>query len=172
MKAGARKFLLLLHILTSVGTVGAVAAFWALALLGQGVEEAAARGAYLAMEIIAWWVILPLLGGALLIGVLQSLISSWGLVRHYWVVGKLALTAVALGVLMLQSGGIGMMANTAREIDWPWSTEPVQQSLLVHASGGLLVLALATLLSVYKPRGMTPYGWRVTFAAGGPEDRG
>ena len=27
-------------------------------------------------------------------------------------------------------------------------------------SGGLLVLLVITVLNVYKPRGLTPYGWR------------
>jgi hypothetical protein len=31
---------------------------------------------------------------------------------------------------------------------------------LFHAGGGLLVLLVITGLNVYKPRGMTPYGWR------------
>ncbi len=31
---------------------------------------------------------------------------------------------------------------------------------LLHAGGGLLVLLVITVLNVYKPRGMTPYGWR------------
>ena len=32
--------------------------------------------------------------------------------------------------------------------------------LVIHAGGGLLVLLTATVLSVYKPWGMTPYGRR------------
>jgi hypothetical protein len=32
------------------------------------------------------------------------------------------------------------------------------RSELIHAGGGLLLLLVATVLSVYKPRGMTPYG--------------
>jgi hypothetical protein len=31
---------------------------------------------------------------------------------------------------------------------------------VIHAGGGLLVLLLPVVLSVYKPRGMTRYGWR------------
>jgi len=31
---------------------------------------------------------------------------------------------------------------------------------VVHAAGGLLVLLVLTILSVYKPRGMTRYGAR------------
>ena len=32
--------------------------------------------------------------------------------------------------------------------------------LVVHAGGGLLVLLMATALSIYKPWGLTPYGRR------------
>ncbi len=31
---------------------------------------------------------------------------------------------------------------------------------LLHAGVGLLVLLVVQVLNVYKPRGMTPYGWR------------
>lgn len=31
---------------------------------------------------------------------------------------------------------------------------------LPHSIGGLIVLLVATILSVYKPRGVTRYGWR------------
>jgi hypothetical protein len=31
---------------------------------------------------------------------------------------------------------------------------------IVHAGGGLLVLLVTMILSVYKPRGMTAHGWR------------
>jgi hypothetical protein len=31
---------------------------------------------------------------------------------------------------------------------------------VVHAGGALLLLLAAVTLSVYKPRGMTRYGWR------------
>ncbi len=34
------------------------------------------------------------------------------------------------------------------------------RSELLHAGVGLLVLLVIQVLNVYKPRGMTPYGWR------------
>ena len=37
----------------------------------------------------------------------------------------------------------------------------MRRSLVVHPVGGLLVLLTATVLSVYKPWGMTPYGLRM-----------
>jgi hypothetical protein len=33
-------------------------------------------------------------------------------------------------------------------------------SPLLHAALALLVLLAATVLAVYKPQGLTPYGWR------------
>jgi hypothetical protein len=33
-------------------------------------------------------------------------------------------------------------------------------SPVLHASAGAIVLLGANVLSVYKPRGITPYGWR------------
>ena len=53
------------------------------------------RAAYLAMNLIAWYVIAPLMFAALLIGVIQSLGTRWGLIQHYWIVAKLVLTAAA-----------------------------------------------------------------------------
>jgi hypothetical protein len=32
---------------------------------------------------------------------------------------------------------------------------------LLHAGGGLAILLVIATLNVYKPRGLTPYGWRV-----------
>jgi len=36
----------------------------------------------------------------------------------------------------------------------------LQIQMVVAASAALLALLAATTLGVYKPRGMTPYGWR------------
>lgn len=30
--------------------------------------------------------------------------------------------------------------------------------MVLHSAGGLVVLLLVTILSIYKPRGVTPYG--------------
>jgi hypothetical protein len=33
-------------------------------------------------------------------------------------------------------------------------------STLVHSIGGVVILVVNMWLNVYKPRGLTPYGWR------------
>src|SRR5918997_572837 len=95
-----RKLALTAHVTTSVGWLGAVAAFLALAIAGlAGDDGPTVRRAYVGAEVITWAVIVPLCLASLVTGVVQSLGTSWGLVRHWWVLIKLALTVVATGLL-------------------------------------------------------------------------
>lgn len=157
-----RKFALAAHITSSVGWMGAVAGFLALAVAGLTSEDAQmVRAAYLAMEVITWFVIVPLAFASLLTGLVMSLGTPWGLFRHYWVLIKLLVTALATIVLLLQTGSIGYLASVAAETTL--SSENLREariSLVVHAGGGLLVLLVPMILSVYKPRGVTRYGQR------------
>jgi hypothetical protein len=82
------------HVTSSVGWVGAVMAFLALALIGlTSGEETTVRGAYLVMAPATWFVLVPLAHASLLSGIALSLGTTWGLFRHYWVVLKLSITA-------------------------------------------------------------------------------
>ena len=157
-----RRFALTTHVAVSVGWLGAVGAFLALAIAGLASEnEQTVRGAYLAMEVIAWFVIVPLAFASLVTGLAQSLGTKWGLFRHYWVLAKLVLTVVATAVLLLQMSNIEFVRDGAAEATLA-STDlrGERTSLIVHAAGGLVVLLMTTVLAVIKPRGVTPYGWR------------
>lgn len=102
MTPGLRKFVLAAHVTSSVGSLGAVAVFLALAIAGLTSQDARmVRAAYLAMGMTAWYVILPLVLASLLIGLVQSLGTPWGLFRHYWVLAKLLLTVLVITVLLL-----------------------------------------------------------------------
>jgi len=69
MTAGARKLALTTHITSSVGWLGSVAAFLALAIAGVASQESQiVRAAYLAMHPITWFVIVPLGLASLLTG--------------------------------------------------------------------------------------------------------
>lgn len=69
-----RKLLLTAHITFSVGWLGAVAVFLALAITGLTSPDALlVRTAYLAMGLSSWLIIVPSSLGALLIGVVQAL---------------------------------------------------------------------------------------------------
>ncbi|MBA3519246.1 MAG: hypothetical protein H0T75_16780, partial [Rhizobiales bacterium] len=95
MTPSLRKFALAAHVTASVGLLGAVAGFLALAVAGlTSKDPQMVRAAYLATELTASFVIVPLCLAALLTGLVQSLGTSWGLFRHYWVLVKLLLTVL------------------------------------------------------------------------------
>jgi hypothetical protein len=159
-----RKLALTFHVTSSVGWLGAVAAFLALALAGMmGRDALTVRASDLAMDLTARWVIVPLCFASLLTGLVSSLATPWGLIRHYWVLVKLLITVPATLVLLVHMRPIGALAGAASQTP---STLPdadlhaMRNLLVTAASATLLVLLVLTILSMYKPRGMTRYGWR------------
>ena len=153
-----RKLVLFAHIVSSVGWVGAVVAY--LALVGAALTSGDAqtvRGAFFAME-VTFVALVPLALVALLTGVVQSLGTTWGLFRHYWVLFKLFLTVLATVVLVLHIPTVTSLADIAASADA--GGLPSGQGELLHAGVGLLILLAGTSLGVYKPRGMTRYGQR------------
>jgi hypothetical protein len=159
MSPGLRKFALTLHITLSVGWIGAVMAYIALAVVTRTSQDTQmVRAALLALEPIARFVLVPLAYASLLTGLVMSLGTKWGLFRHYWVLISLLLTIIATVVLLTQLEPISYMARVAAEADRDRLL--ALRADLFHPVGGLLLLILIQVLNVYKPRGMTPYGWR------------
>jgi hypothetical protein len=160
MSPSMRKFVLTTHVASSVGTLGAVVGFLALALGGlMSADAQTVRASYIAMEPIAWRVIVPLILGSLTTGIIQSLGTRWGLFLHYWVLIKLLVTIFVAVVLFLQLGLISQVAKMAATREFsPGFLWDARLSLAVHAGAGLLVLLVPMVLSIYKPRGLTPYG--------------
>ena len=155
----SRKLVLIAHIATSIGFMGAVATFLALALVGLTTHDSeVVRSAYMALSTVTYGAILPLAFASLVIGIVQSLVTPWGLFRHYWVVVKLWLTIVSVVVLMLQLQSVDYLAHVARASGHFEELLALRIALVAHAAGGLMVLLVATGLSVYKPLGMTRYG--------------
>ena len=157
-----RKFALTAHITASVGWLGTVAAFLALAVAGLSNQDAQmVRGAYLAMGLMAWYVILPLCLTSLLTGLIQSLGTRWGLFRHYWVLMKLVINVLSTMILLIHMQPISYLAGVAAETSLSSGDHLQVRIQMVVASGAaVLALLVATTLSVYKPRGMTAYGRR------------
>jgi len=162
MAPSLRKFVLTLHVISSVSLLGAIAGFLALAVAGlTSQNDQMVRAAYLAMELIARFVIVALALASLLTGLIQSVGTPWGLFRHYWVLVKFLLTVFATIILLVKMELISQAARLSAETTLPradLSAAGIQ--LLVHAAGGLLVLLVPAVLSIYKPSGMTRYGWR------------
>jgi len=162
MSPRTRKVALTAHVASSVGWFGAVAVFLALAVSGLTSHDAQrVRAAYLAMELTGWLVIVPFALASLLTGLVSSLGTTWGLVRYYWVLIKLVITVLATIVLLVHMQPISGLADMAAETTLADSDlGALRIQVMVQAGAALLVLLLATALSVYKPRGVTRYGWR------------
>jgi uncharacterized membrane protein len=162
MKPNLRKFVRTAHVIFMVGWLGAVAAFLALAIVGLNNQDAQMiRAAYLAMDLITRFVIVPLsILPLLLTGPLLSLGTPWGLFRHYWIVVKLVINILSTLILLVHMQPIRYLSRVAAEGTLSSADRGVQIQLVVAASVGLLALLASTGLAVYKPRGMTPYGWR------------
>jgi hypothetical protein len=163
MAPSLRKLVLTAHVASSLGWLGAVIAYLVLdvtAVTGEDVQTV--RAAYLAMDLIIRYAIVPLALASVVIGVVNALGTPWGLFRHYWVLVKFLLTVFATVILMLEAQTISYLAETAASgadpRDLPGS--------LPHSVGGLIVLLVITVLAVHKPRGMTRYGWRRHHEAG------
>lgn len=152
-----RRAVLTTHVVTSVGWLGAVLAYLALDVTAVISDDAGrVRSAFVAMELTVIYAIVPLALATVVIGVANALGTPWGLLRHYWVLVKLLLTTVATIVLLLETQTIRSLAEAAAS-----GADPLGlPGTLPHSIGGLVVLLVATILSIFKPRGLTRYGWR------------
>lgn len=156
-----RKLTLLAHILGSVGWIGAIAVFLALALIGlRSVDPQTVRAVYIAMEPVTWWIIVPIAFASLATGLLLSFGTPWGLLRHYWVIFKLLINLLSLPILLLHTRIIDRVAVAATVANiTPADLRQDRIQLVVASGASLAVLIIATLLSVFKPRGLTSYNW-------------
>jgi len=162
MRASLRQLTLTAHLVFAVGWLGAVVAYLAVAIVGLTSHDGqTVLAAYRSMEVIGWFVIVPFSLTTLLAGLVQSLGTQWGLFRHWWVSVKFLLATGGTIVLLGHMQSVTLMSRVAREMTLSATDFRAQRThLVVHAGGGLLVLLAATVLAVYKPWGMTPYGLR------------
>jgi hypothetical protein len=152
-----RKAVLVVHVATSVGWLGALAGYLVLDITtAASTDIATVRSAYVAMDLVVRNAIVPFALASVSVGLVNALGTQWGLFRHYWVLVKLVLTLVAAGVLLLEVGSVECLASLAKS-----SPDPRElSSTLPHSIGGSIILTTALILSVVKPRGLTRYGWR------------
>jgi hypothetical protein len=89
----------------------------------------------------------------------QSLATTWGLFRHYWVIVKLGITVFACLILLLYTRTVdhvaGVAAASGSDLDAMRSP-----SFVLHSGVGIILLLTATGLAIYKPAGLTRRGWR------------
>src|SRR5437660_6947597 len=154
------------HVTFSVGWLGAVAAFLVLGIAGLTSHDAeVVRGAYLSMDLISRFVIIPMCFGALATGLLQALGTPWGLFRYYWILVKFGLAIfVTIALLVHQfvvvAEAAKRISGVASETLFGADLGPLKTELVRAPSLAIVLLLVATTLGVYKPWGLTRYGRR------------
>ena len=161
-----RKLTITAHITFSVGWLGATASFLALSIVGLTSRNAeVVRGAYLSMDLISKFVIIPMCFAALATGLLQALGTPWGLFRYYWIVMKFSLAIFATIALLIHQFAVMAVAakrvsGRATETLFSADLGPLKTELVRAPSLAIVLLLVATTLGVYKPWGLTRYGRR------------
>lgn len=142
----SHRLLVTVHVLTTVGLLGADLALLALGSAGAG--GAAPQEIYPAMSLLAQWLVAPLALAALASGLLLGALSSWGLLRYWWVAVKLATTVgLTVALLVVLVPGLNAAANAA-------TTElPIPQRLLyaIAPAAASILLTVNAALGKYKP---------------------
>lgn len=160
MPLTTRRALLTVHIVVSVGWMGAVAAFLALNIVAlTTARDEISRSMYVAMNVTGMFVIVPASVLTVLTGVVQGLGTQWGLWRHRWVATKLVLGSLAMIALLLHQ--FTAVQAAARDAELGMDARPFGVQLVVDASLAVVLLVVATILSVFKPWGLTRHGQRV-----------
>lgn len=154
-----RKWLLILHIVVSVGWLGLNVGNLTLAVTGLTTDDPGTQHvAFQAMYLIGGTLLIPVSLLALVSGVLLGMYSKWGLIKYRWVLVKLTLTVIAVLLIPLSLlPGLrelsGMMADTPAgrlaEIG------PVALDILAAGLVSTSMYLTNAILSVLKPWGRT-----------------
>ena len=166
MTPALRKLTITAHVTFSVGWLGAVAAFLVLSIAGLTSHDAeVVRGAYLSMDLISRFIIIPMCFAALATGLLQALGTPWGFFRYYWILLKFGLALFATIALLIHQFAVMAVAakrvsGAAAETLFSSDLVSLKTELVRAPSLAILLLLVAATLGVYKPWGLTRYGRR------------
>ncbi|MGC4809730.1 hypothetical protein ACLQ29_04270 [Micromonospora sp. DT228] len=155
----ARKVWLTLHVGIGVGWLGISTGMLLLAVTGATADSHELQhGAYLLLGRFDIFLAIPSAFLAIVTGVVVSLGTPWGLLRHRWVLAKLVI-ALALPFL---AGFEGPWIEELEARSAPGLIETGTTGMLLIGAMGLFAALLwtATILSVFKPGGRTRWGRR------------
>jgi ferredoxin-NADP reductase len=154
-----RKVWLTLHVGIGVGWLGISMGMLFLAIIGATADSHELQhGAYLLLSRFEILLAIPSALLTIITGVVVSLGTPWGLLKHKWVLVKLVI-ALAVPFLAFFEGP-WIEELEARSASGP--TESGATGVLLIGAMGLFVALLwtATILSVFKPGGRTRWGRR------------
>ncbi len=162
----ARRLVLLAHLVAALSWLGVDVVLGFLAVTGfTSNDPGRVAASYLALDTFAVPLLLVFGLSTLASGLLLSIGSGLGVIRHWWVATKLAINIALSGlVLVLLQPRLTEAASQAGQIDPTLSDRlddiPIDMLFPAFVSGAALLAA--SLLGTFKPWGATPYGRRRT----------
>jgi hypothetical protein len=154
-----RQVIVFLHVVVSLGWMGAGMANVVLAMTaGYAADAAVRRVCYQMIGRVDTFIVIPGAFGALVSGIVLALVTPWGLVRYWWVLSKLALTMVVIGYSTV---GLGVWVETSIAATTAEAVEsPVAGPLAYGTLPNIVAFLFMTWVSVAKPWGTTPWSAR------------
>jgi len=159
LRPSARKLLLSIHVIVTGAWLGSVVVNLVLLIhAAVTTEPALARSVYSVMDRLVTEVMPPLAASTLLTGILLGLGTQWGILLHYWVATKLALSvAVVLIGNAVIDRWVEQLLDTAQSSQIP-PRGTTWIMLLAATVLSVAMLVMASVLSTYKPWGRTARG--------------
>ncbi|MGH2721581.1 MAG: hypothetical protein ACRDJO_08265 [Actinomycetota bacterium] len=150
LRGRAHKLALTAHILTSGGWFGLAVAVAVAAVAAAFVDTSLSEALYRLVAASPRVTICAGLG-SIVTGLLLGLGTRFGLVRYRWVVAKIG---IAVAVVVTDARVVRELAQGAL------AGGVVQRPLFGPTIAHVVMLGVATVLSVYRPRARTPWGRR------------
>ena len=145
-----RKLLLTVHVVVTVSVLGADLVLLLLGLSSLGGADP--RTIYPAAHLVSARLVAPLAVLALSTGLLQGILTQWGLLRYWWVTIKLAITAVLTGVvLFVLVPGLSATADAVSGPSPHLLTIGERLPLVVAPVVASTLLVLNVVLAIFKP---------------------
>ena len=142
-----RKAVLTVHVATSVGWLGVDLVL--LTLGATGLSGWRPDVVYPAMGYVGLVLFTPLSFLVWLVGVFNAWTTPWGVLKHWWVITKLAIVTVMLVLVVL-----ALRPNLVAALDLAGALDHQHRlNLLIAPVVSSTLLVIATTLSTYKPWG-------------------
>ena len=145
-----RKAMVVIHIVVSLGWMGAGAANVVLAFTALLGDQTLRYACYRFIQQIDTFLVIPAAFTALTTGIVLGLATPWGVLRYWWVLIKLILTVV---VIVASTFSIGVWVELSIEATRGGGTSPYALQLIVGALANIVAFLFMTWLSVVKPGG-------------------
>ncbi|NRQ40581.1 hypothetical protein HII36_53560 [Nonomuraea sp. NN258] len=153
LSRGWRKAVVLAHVIASVGWLGMTVVLVVLTVAALGLTDPdLLRAAYGFQRLLVGTVIIPSAITTIVTGLVLSLMTPWGLVRHWWPLVKLVATVGTIALTVSHSpGAVAYVIEHAATVDAAY--RGVQRELVALAVLHPVALGLVTWVSFYKPWG-------------------